>query len=582
MTPEKKPEYDHIQGTKFLWQFKKPDLDIIREISTTHNISLPVAHTLFSRGYTDHEKIRSFLFTSFEQDVSPGHILKGAELATQRIIQAIHNKEKILIFGDYDVDGVTSTSVMLLSLLPLGANINYFLPHRKRDGYGLSSKIVKKAAENEYTLLITVDNGIAAHEAANDARALGIDLIITDHHQPHGELPPALSIVNPHQHDCPYPFKYFAGVGVIFKLMAMIYEQLNKQLPDKIYELLLLGTVADVVPLTGENRYWVRHGLQKINKQQSFALSVLAQNSNLTKEIFSSLDIGFMITPQINALGRLDDPREAVKFLISSDHEEVKRIGLILQQMNEERKKVERKIYESIENAIINNSINLAQEKVIIAGHREWPAGVIGLVAGKLMHAYGRPTLLFHLSSDGIAKGSCRSIPEFDMFNALTNCHDLLIKFGGHPAAAGLSLNEKNIGLLKERLEHLVEKQLSPDDLQAKINLDATLELADANKKLFDDMAYLEPFGNKNPQPIFLIKNVTLLNAPQLLKDRHVKCSFFSDGIIKPTIFFNRPDIYHVLSQAGDKSFHLAGQVIKNEWQGNTSIELQGLDIAVL
>lgn len=572
-----------IQGTRYRWYLNNPDMDVVRSISNAHSISLPVAQTLFSRGYVESDHIRSFLFTSFEQDVPHARLLKGALVAAERILQAIERKEKILIFGDYDVDGVTSSSLMLLGLIPLGANVNFFLPNRKRDGYGISSKFIQKAAESGYKLIITVDNGITAHQPALDALKLGIDLIITDHHKPHDDVPQAFAVINPNQEDCSYPYKYLAGVGVAFKIISMIYDQKGLTLPDKVYELLMLGTVADVVPMTGENRYWVRHGLSKINKQRSIALSVLANNNNLTKERFSSLDIGFMIAPQINALGRLDDSREAVKFMISSDVVEVQRIGKILHEMNESRKKVERDIYDQVEGAIAGNRINLEQEKIIVAAHSEWPAGVIGLVAGKLMHAYGRPTFLFHHDKkNGVLKGSCRSISEFSVFNALVACKDLLISFGGHAQAAGLALAQKNLPELKSRIETLVGTQVASEDLQPKIKLDAHLELTDANQKLMSDMAQLEPFGNANPQPTFFIKNVTLLKPPSILKDKHIKCSLFADGMIKQVIFFNRPDLYSIFMNMNDQSFHVAAHVITNEWQGRSSVELQGLDIAIV
>jgi len=572
----------YIQGLKYLWKIKNEDDFLIRTIAHDHNISIPVAHVLYSRGHLDKEKIRSFLFSSYEKDVPHASGLKGIDIAVQRILQAIENQEKILIFGDYDVDGVTSSSLMLLALIPLGAQINFYLPNRVKDGYGLSTKAVKRAAQNGFKLIITVDNGITAQQAAQEAQELGIDLIITDHHRPHGELPKALCIINPNQDDCPYPYKKLAGVGVTFKLMSLIYELKNLSFPDKIYELLTLGTIADVVPLTGENRYWVRYGLSKINKQTSLAFNVLAQNSSLSKSAYNSLDIGFMIAPQINALGRLDDAREAVKFMISSDLSDVERIGKILKEINEARKKVDRTIYEEIEGAIINKSIDLERENIIIAAHTDWPAGVIGLVAGKLMHNYGRPTLLFHLDNkEKVAKGSCRSIPEFNIFDALSEKKDILLSFGGHSFAAGLKLKQEDLPELKAHLEKRILDYVSPQDLQPKITLDAILDLPEATQKLITDIEPLEPFGNENPQPMFLIKNATLLNQATLLKDKHLKCSIFSNGTIKQIIFFNRPELLPLLNNIGDKSFHVAAYVTKNEWQGSVKIELQGVDIAI-
>lgn len=581
-TTSPQPNAAYIKGEKYLWKLPIIAPQQAVEISTTHNIALPIAEILYSRGFRDKTVIHDFLFSLFEKDVHDPRLLKDAQIAANRILAAVKNNEKILIAGDYDVDGVTSSSVMLMALWPLGAQVNYFLPNRARDGYGLSAKMVNRAADNGYKLIITVDNGISAHEAADEAVRRGIDLIITDHHRPHGTLPKALAIVNPNQADCTYPYKHFAGVGVAFKLMSLIYEMVDKTLPDKILELVTLGTIADVVPLTGENRFWVREGLLGINRQHSYSLALLAANNNLNKSQMTSLDLGFMIAPQINALGRLDDAREAVKFLVSSDQADIDRVGAILKSMNEDRKKIDRAIYEEIEMAIINKQIDLDKERLIVAAHHNWPAGVIGLVAGKLMHQFGRPTILFHQDRENkMVKGSCRSIPEFDIFNALSSCKDLLLSFGGHSFAAGLKLYEKDVPELKARIEEQIAATVDPFDLQAKITLDATLELGDMNGKLISDLQRLEPFGNRNPQPAFFIKNVSQLKKPQLLKDKHVKTMVFADGVIKPLVFFNRPELYRLLHELEDKPFSLAANVTTNEWQERTNIELLGIDLAL-
>ena len=310
-----------ITGAKYLWKMPQAQEQHVINIAATYNLSIPIAHTLLSRGFTDHDAINSFLFCSFEQNVAHASRLKDATKAVDRILYAIMNKEPMLIFGDYDVDGITSSALMMISLLPLGANVNFYLPHRVKDGYGISTKIVDRAARNGYKVIVTVDNGITALEPAARAKELGIDMIITDHHRPHAELPDAYAIVNPNQTACEYPFKKLAGVGVAFKILSLLYEQKGLSLPAKAYELLLLGTIADVVALHGENRYWVRHGLHYVNKVESLSLKALKQNGKLVKPLISSLDIGFSITPQINALGRLEDPRQGVKFLIGADQQ---------------------------------------------------------------------------------------------------------------------------------------------------------------------------------------------------------------------------------------------------------------------
>jgi len=463
----------------------------------------------------------------------------------------------------------------------LGASINFYLPHRVKDGYGLSTKVVERAAQNNYTLIITVDNGITAFDPVDRANELGVDVIITDHHKAHERLPNAFAIVNPNQPDCTYPHKNLAGVGVIFKVLSLLYECRKQKLPEKVYELLLLGTIADVVPLVGENRFWVRHGLNCVNRSQSFSFNVLKNNGKVTKPVISATDIGFSITPQINALGRLEDPRDGVKFLIGTDTKETERIGSVLLELNEARKDIERGIFRQIQEKIEKKEIDLDHENIIMAASDNWPPGVIGLVASRLVGAYGKPTLLFHLTKSGVAKGSCRSIPEFNIFDALHDARELLTTFGGHAHAAGLALPVDALNALKQHLEQRVAQELTPFDLQQKMVLDATVSLADLNKKCMRDMQHLEPFGHQNRQPAFYIPEVVLMQKPMLLKDAHVKCTVFSDGVIKPLIFFNRPDLFEVLMNVGQQPFALAAQLTENHWRNTVSIELMGLDLAL-
>ncbi len=574
-------DYSFVQGSKYLIGIPHIDQEKALKISHRFGLSFSLAQTLLARSLDDEQQIQDFLITSVEQNVHDPKLMKDAIKAVQRIQQAIENKEKILIAGDYDVDGITSSSLMLMGLLPLGALVNFYLPNRVKDGYGLSSKIVQKAYDNGYKVIITVDNGITAFESAVLAKKLGIDLIITDHHRPHDHVPDAFAIVNPHQIDCAYPFKYFAGVGVAFKILSLLYEQQGMQIPGKVIELLLFGTVADVVPLTGENRYWVRYGLGYVNQTESYSLTVLKQNSKFSKPELFSTDIGFSITPQINALGRLDDAREGVQFLIGNNASEVDRIGKILLEMNQSRKEIEKKIIDDIVAQVESGKIDVSKNVVIASSH-DWPSGVIGLVASRIVGLYGKPTLLFHLTRDGLAKGSCRSIPEFNVFEALVESKDLLITFGGHSHAAGLSLKIENLPILQERLQDKVAQELTEFDLKQKLLVDARVSgLEEFSSKLMQDLRLFEPFGHQNPQPSFYVTGVVLVKKPQLLKDLHVKCSVFSDGVIKSVMFFNRPDLFDVLVTQADEPFDIVGQVMHNYWNGNYSIEIQGIDVVM-
>jgi single-stranded-DNA-specific exonuclease len=570
-----------ISGEKYLWKLPSIDQSKIASIAAKYNLSFAIAQVLYSRGFTREQDIEQFLFTTFESSVADARLLKDAEKAVDRILLAMENQEAMLVSGDYDVDGITSSAMMMICLLPLDAKINYFLPHRVKDGYGLSMKTVERAAQNNYKVIITVDNGITAIEQAARAKELGIDLIITDHHRPHDHVPDAYAIINPHQKDCTYPHKTLAGVGVTFKLLSLLYEKKNMQLPPKAYELLLLGTVADVVPLIGENRFWVRHGLNYVNRIESTSFKLLKENGKVTKPKLSATDIGFSITPQINALGRLEDPRQAVKFLIGSDVDHAQQVARVLLEMNETRKTIERTIVDEIEELIKTKRIDVEKENIIIAGSKSWAPGVIGLVASRFVSQYGKPTLLFHITDKGLAKGSCRSIPEFNMFDALTSCSDLLIQFGGHSVAAGLSLKSTKLSELKERLEKLIAEQLTPADLQLKIHIDGEVSLPDLTKKFVTDLEHLEPFGNSNAQPIFYVHDVVQVQKPQLLKDVHVKCFMFADGVIKPVMFFNRPQLFALLNEQYENTFMLAARVSENHWQDRVNIELIGVDIAV-
>lgn len=569
-----------VQGSKYLWRILEADRKVVSDLVLSYNLSFPVVQTLVNRGYATKTELEDFLFTSREKVVNDARLLHDAEKAVDRILAAIKNQEKILIAGDYDVDGITSTAMMMLCLLPLGAQVNFFLPHRVRDGYGLATKTVTRAAENDYKVIITVDNGITAFEPAEEARKRGIDLIITDHHRQHDELPNAFAIVNPNKKACSYPYKSLAGVGVAFKVLSLLYEKLKKPLPEQVYELLLLGTVADVVPLTGENRFWVRHGLQQINSTETPALRVLKQNAQFVKPQISALDIGFGLAPQINALGRLEDPRRGVKFLVGTDVDETERVGKVLFELNQARKAVERTILADVERDIVEGTIDPENDLVIIAGSHAWPPGVIGLVASRLVSRFGRPVLLFHFTKDGLAKGSGRSIPEFNLFDALHDAKDILTSFGGHSVAAGLALPKQHLEQLKAILEKRIRETLTEEDLKQKIVLDAELTLPDTNSKLISDLAYLEPFGCENARPAFYIKNVSLLEEPVLLKDAHIKCTLFADGVIKPIIFFNRPELYEPLLRHGKEPFDVAVQVTENHWKGRISVEFHGIDIA--
>lgn len=570
-----------IQGARYRWQLPEDISQQTQDLCVAHNIPVPLIQTLLNRNIDTHEKITDFLFTPAHAHVAPASLLHDAQKAVERIKHAIDKKEKILIAGDYDVDGMTSTALMMLCLTPLNDKTNYFLPHRIRDGYGLSPEVIQKAAQNDFTLVITVDNGITAIDAAKEAQKFGVDLIITDHHEPQEILPEAFAIINPLHPACAYPNKTLAGVGVAFKLMGLLYEQLGQELPAKVYELLMLGTIADMVPLLGENRYWVRHGLTMAQNNLSPALSLLKNNARIaTEKTLGATDIAFSLAPQLNALGRLQDPRQGVQFLVSNNKAQLEPIAQLLASLNDERKEIEKSISAEIDAAIATKRIDLEHERIIMAGSKHWPIGVIGLVASRLVAQYGRPALLFHINTQGLAKGSGRSIEQFNLFNALEKCRHILNHFGGHACAAGVSLEAQKLPELKQELEKIIAQQLPFEELSPKLILDAPAQLADFNGHFVDSMAYLSPFGTQNKEPVFYTPDVSLIGAPQLLKGAHVKCRIFANGVNKSVIFFNRPELFAWFEKQQDKPFDIAAHVTENYWQGTRSVELHGVDVA--
>ncbi len=567
-----------IRGMRFIWRmaFNNREEELLTRAAST-SLSYPVMQVLASRGLTDTTQIEEFLFTLAQPHVHQATLLKGLSVACERIKKAVHQREKILIVGDYDVDGITATSLMVESLLGLGAQVNFFIPNRFVDGYGINQKIVERAYASGYTLLITVDNGITALEAAQKAHELGVDLIVTDHHTPHAELPMAFVIVDPKQPGCEYPCKELAGVGVAYKLVAALYEDLGRELPERVYELLLLGTIADVVPLIGENRALVRFGLSKVQQAESLALSALRANVRLERQI-TSQDIGFFLAPQLNALGRLEDPRDGVLFLLGREAAEVERIGRRLHELNQLRKEKERGVLNEVQQRIAQGEIALDRDFALIATGDRWPAGVVGLTAGRLSQLYGRPTFLLHKSGD-LFKGSCRSVQGINVFDLLNSVKHTGVVFGGHSAAAGLSVPVKNFDVFKSAIQARLQELVSLEDLVPALVCDAELVLDEVTSKLVRDLALLEPFGAGNDRPTFYLPSVQVLGEVQLLKDEHVKCLVTDRGMVKPVIFFNRPELYDWLIRHQGALVDVVVQVQENEFRGRKSVELQGLDV---
>ncbi len=567
-----------VRGMRFVWRmlFNERE-ELLFAQSASFSLSYPVMQVLASRGMSTTTAIEEFLFTPAKPHLHPFEMLKGMDVAVARIEEAIEKKERILIVGDYDVDGITATSIVLDGLIGLGAQVNFFIPNRFVDGYGINKKIVERAHASGYRVVVTVDNGITALDAARRARELGVDLIITDHHTPHNVLPDAYALVNPKQPGCLYQCKELAGAGVAYKLVAALYAKHEGAVPERIYELLLLGTIADVVPLVGENRALVRFGLSKIREQESLALSTLRANVRLERQL-TSQDIGFSLAPQLNALGRLEDPRDGVLFLLGSDADEVARIGRRLHELNQLRKEKERQVFDEVQAAIAAGDIALDRDLALVAVGERWPAGVIGLTAGRLSQLYGRPVFLFHRAGE-LCKGSCRSAQGIDVFKLLEAVAHTGVQFGGHSAAAGLSVPVERLRDFTEAIQARLKEMISLEDLVPAISCDAELSLDEVHSKLIKDLSLLEPFGAANDRPLFYLPRVQVVGEPQLLKGEHVKCMVTDRGVVKPLIFFNRPELYEWLARHTGALVDVAAYVQENEFRGRRSIDLQGVDI---
>jgi len=487
-------------------------------LSKEWNISPLMIQLLYNRGIKIEEKeIKEFLYPSW-QDLHDPFLMKGMKEAVERILKAISNKEKILIYGDYDADGVSATVLLLLFLRDLGVSSYFYIPQREGEGYGLNRASVKKAAEAGMDLIITCDCGISCSKEIEYARSLNLEVIVTDHHRVKGELPSFYPILDPYQQDCPYPFKELAGVGVAFKLLqALSQRPLPRKVDPKNYlELVALGTIADVVSLKGENRVLVKLGLEHLGQTSNPGLRALINVAGLSGKEIKEGQVGFILAPRLNACGRLSLARKAVRLLLSTSPGEAIELAKDLDRENKHRQKIEEKMRKEAEE-LLPESKGL----VIILTKKGWHPGIIGLLASYIRKKYFRPAIIF--SPDGkIARGSARSIPKFSIFSALEACQDLLINFGGHKMAAGMDILAENIPALERKLNELAGQILSSEDLIPFHSIDAGLDLKELENKVFEDLELLPPYGPKNPSPLFLGERLHLLSSPHIGR-RHFK-----------------------------------------------------------
>jgi len=565
------------------WDLQEPiNLEFQNKYPEIPNLVLQL---LYNRGLKEEKEINQFLNPEYDQDLLDPFLFPEMEKAVERIYQAVNNQEKIVIHGDYDADGVTSTVLLANVFKELNADFEIYIPHREKEGYGLSSKTVKYFKKQKISLVITVDCGISNDKEVELAKKYNIDFIITDHHHEPKKLPAAYAIINPKVKKCKYPFKNLAGVGVAFKLAQGIIRQDKNKIFAYGYEkwlldLVAIGTVADIMPLVGENRTLVKYGLIVLNKTKRIGVKMLAQKAGIwpvTENVLMNSDnIGFILGPRLNAAGRMDHANTAYQLLITEDKQEAEKLVAQLENNNQQRQRLTEKIIEEVKNIIEKEK----KQYLIIVEGKNWPLGIIGLAASRLKDIYNLPIFIISkLKSKYVSSG--RSIPEFNMIEALDQVEELFEVYGGHAGAAGFTL-KKNTKLedFKKQLFKIAQRELKGKDLRPRLEIDASLDLEDLNWEMYDQIEKFEPFGAANAKPIFLVKNLIVETVrPVGQDDKHLKLLLKQEGLAKSVaaIAFRMGEWVDNLSY-GEK-IDVVAEISLNEFNGTRNLELQIIDI---
>ncbi|OGU27421.1 MAG: single-stranded-DNA-specific exonuclease RecJ [Ignavibacteria bacterium GWA2_35_9] len=525
----------------------------VKSLADALNVSEVLARLLVIRDIGSFLEAKAFFRPSIDSLYDP-LLMDGMNIATMRVINALTENEKICIYGDYDVDGTCSTALLYLFLKELDANVNFYIPKRLTEGYGLSTAGIDYVKSIGTSLLISVDCGITAIEETDYANKLGINVIICDHHQPKETLPNAVAVLDPLKPSCNYPFKYLSGAGIAFKLAVGIADRIGKRiLPLKYLDLVALAGAADIVPLIDENRILVREGLNLINDMPRPGIEALIESAGLLAGNLTTGQIVFTIAPRINAVGRLGDAHRAVELLITNNKQEALQLAQVLETENYQRRKIDVDTFDTALD-LVENSLDLQNELAIILHNSEWHPGVIGIVASRLVEKYYRPTIML-TTVDGVAKGSARSISNFNIYEALQKCDDILLHFGGHQAAAGLAVEIDKLSEFKSRFNRIVKESLQEENLLPEIHIDSKLKFSEITYKFLKILNRFSPFGPGNMRPVFLSENVKVVNAPKIVGTNHIVVPFMQEGCEKvfDSIGFNMGDYYEVLTKNGSQ-----------------------------
>jgi single-stranded-DNA-specific exonuclease len=550
------------------WEINRPDEGKVKEIENKHQINNLLAKILVNRGITSDRDIQQFLAPTRKDFYDP-YLMPDMKKAVERILKAIDNKEKVLIYGDYDVDGITSVTVLKSFLQERGLTVDEYIPNRLDEGYGLNLPAVEKIANEKYTLMITVDCGISAIEEVKYANTLGIEVIVTDHHEPGEKLPEAIAVVDAKRKDNQYPFRNLAGVGVVFKLIQAISQKL--ELEEKAFlkylDIVCIGTISDIVPLVDENRVIVKLGLKLVEQTRNLGLKTILQASGYQK--VDSTTISFGIAPRINACGRMGHQEEALKLFLSTDKIEVNKLAEKLNEYNRQRQDKEKQIFLEAIEKIKKEAIN--EDSVMVIDGENWHHGVIGIVASKITEMYFKPSILLCFEGDE-GKGSGRSIPGFDLHEALTKCEENLEKFGGHSMAVGLSVKKAQLEELRKELD-IIAKEKQINKIVSILKIDAQVELEDVNMQIVESLKHLEPFGEENKVPLFVFKNLKIDSIRALSEGKHIKLTLRQDNKnLINAMGFNLGELTNDY-RIGDK-VDVVGSLEINKFNGEESIQI--------
>lgn len=552
------------------WECYEVDENKVENLARKYSLSKLLAKILVNRNVVEDEEINIFLNPTRKDFYNP-FLMPDMEKAVDRIINAIKTHEKIMIFGDYDVDGITSITVLKKFLLDRGACVSQYIPNRLHEGYGLNKEAIKRIVEEQYTLMITVDCGISGIEEVDYANSLGIETIVTDHHEPGDTLPNAIAVVDAKRKDNSYPFNQLAGVGVVFKLIQAISQKMNLEEKEylKYLDIVCVGTISDIVPLTSENRVITKLGLKLVEVTKNIGLKTLIQLSGYKK--IDSSTISFGIAPRINACGRMGHAEEALKLFLTENEQEAREIALKLNEYNSKRQEIEKRIFdEAVEQIEQNNN-----DEVIVLGKENWHHGVIGIVSSKITDLYFKPSILICFEEE-MGKGSGRSIPGFDLYEALSKCNTNINRFGGHSMAIGITVEkEKFEDFKKDFIKYAHDSNIS--DIIPIINIDEEVYLKDISVRDVAELKLLEPFGEANKTPLFLLKNLKIHSIRALSEGKHLKLSLKDDNYWIDAIGFN---LGHLSEEyrIGDK-VDIVGTLEINQYNGRESIQINLKDI---